>query len=250
MYHSNVNVEEEERPHKANRFGVETCVLIEWMSVKGRPTMAAETLLRRGRAGLWLVATLAVVSVSAQNLYVGPGTVVIRQYRPGVGIYRPNSYNYFAPGPFIYGPLLDTQVQIYRAPRIQPYAVPRPQLTPTPASPYDPASSSPYGGYYTPHIPRYYRQQELSEASETPATPAPQGAKSASPTEQQAMPEPPVPIPVPGQAGDAGPEETIEAPAVAGEQVSPPVADQTPPPEAPNRERPRKSARRKPIRYR
>lgn len=212
--------------------------------------MAAKTMRQRAHMGLLLLATLTVVSVSAQNLYVGPGAVVIRQYRPGVGIYRPHGFNYFGPGPIIYGPLVDARVQIHSAPRIQPYAVYPHPSTPVLPGPYNPTWSSPYGEYYTPHIPRYYRHQETAEPSEAPTAQNPQSDQNGDSTRQQTVSETPVPIPVPGQAEDAGQKKVTEAPAGKGGQISPSVADQPPRREASNQERQSKSTRRKPIRYR
>ncbi len=212
--------------------------------------MAAKTWLWCGCLGLWLLATLAVGGASAQNLYVGPGTVVIQQYRPGVSFYSPYIYPSFMPNPFPYVPLTGTRVQIYSAPRIQPYAVPsRPSYTAPPTPSYA-VPSSPSGQYYTPYIPPYHRSEEASDqsgAQPAPTSQAPTDDGPNMPLESSAVS---VPIPVPGQAEEAGRKEEVKAPTADGKQISSPAADQSQQPQAPARERTRKSARRKAIRYR
>jgi hypothetical protein len=211
--------------------------------------MAAKTWLWCGCLGLWLLATLAVGSASAQNLYVGPGTVVIQQYRPGVSFYSPYIYPSFVPNPFVYVPLTGTRVQIYSAPRIQPYAVPSLPSYAAPSSPSYGVPSNPSQPYYTPYIPPYHRSEKASDSSDAKPAPTSQAPTDDGPN----MPLEPavsVPIPVPGQAEEAGQKEEVKAPTADGEQMSAPGADQSQQPQAPARERTSKSARRKPIRYR
>lgn len=209
--------------------------------------MAAKTWLWRGALGLWLLAALSV-GASAQNLYVGPGTVVIQQYRPGVSFYSPNISPYFMPNPFVYVPLTGTRVQIYTPPRVQSYAAPSTPSYPAPPTQSYGVPSAPSQQYYTPHIPRYHRSSE--EANAPSEAQAPESAIAHSPAKPPGSPEVSVPIPVPGQVEEVAQKEGVKPPTKDGELISPPSADQDQQPQTAVRERTRKSARRKPIRYR
>jgi hypothetical protein len=179
--------------------------------------MAARALLQRGGVGLWLLAMLAAGSASGQRLFiVGPGAVVMRQYRPGVAIYGVNAYSYVQTYPWVYGPVAGTQTQIPPGSRIQsPVPMDMGIVTVPP---------SPYREYYTPHIPRYYRRQESAEQAETP----------------NGMGEP-----LPSKPENAG-----AAPATEDERLSRPAEEQTQRQETHTQERTRRPAPRRPTRYR
>ncbi len=180
--------------------------------------MATRTLLRHSGAGLWLLATLAVGSAAAQNLYVGPGTVVIHRYRPGGRLYSPNTYVYVQPNPFVYyGPPMGTIVPIPPAPRVQ-------RRSPVNFG-IGPAAPSPYREYYTPHIPRYRWRQDDPEQDETPQ-------------DRAAEPQP------------AAPTDVSTAPETEDERVSPRTDDRTSRPETQTSEPSRAPARRRPVRFR
>ena len=186
--------------------------------------MTGKAFSRRGIAGLWLLAILAGTSAAAENLHiVGPGVVVMRQYRPGVTLYSPNTYNYIQPNPYIYGPLTGTRVQIYSPPRVQPYAMP----------------PTPYREYYTPHIPRYYRRQDPNGPPEAPGATRRRDAKGARSLDRESTAEPQAAKPPPGEPERIEPESPAPSPSIESDQLSPP-AD----------ERPRKATRRRPTRYR
>ncbi len=190
--------------------------------------MVSKTLLPRVGLGLWLVAILADGTVWAQNHYYGPGVIVIHRYRPGGWLYYgPNTYTYVQTNPYVYGPLVSTRSRpSYR----QPIQMPIPTDVGTGA-----AAPNPYQEYYSPHIPRYYRQQDQAGQTETPLEPAPQSS--------------PAPDPVRSDPDVIG-ITTNESPPAPPEQVKPAGENQLQPSPPTPSERTRRPARRKPIRYR
>jgi hypothetical protein len=197
--------------------------------------MAARTLVQRTGVGLWLVATMIAGTARAQNLFVGPGAVVIRQYRPGAAIYSPSTYTYIGLTPFIYGPLGGTRRQVYFPPRIQ---LPIPMDTGIGTMPRSPCRE-----YYSPHIPRYYRHQDPPEQMAPPAAPTPQSSVGEGPTSKEKAPAPGEPKRV--EQGNAA-----ESPPAQTGQITPPPGDRIRSRESLPGERTRKPTRRKPVRYR
>lgn len=187
--------------------------------------MVSGTLLQRVGLGLWLASMLVDATVQAQYNYYGPGVIVIRRYRPGGWLYYgPNIYTYVQPNPYVYGPLVSTSPWPSYRPPIQ---MPIPTDIGTGA-----AAPNPYQEYYSPHIPRYYRQQDQAGQTETPlepsafgGSPAPETVRSDGVTTNESSPAPP-------------------------EQVKPAGEDRIQPDPPTPSERTRKPARRKPIRYR
>jgi hypothetical protein len=196
--------------------------------------MAERTLLGRGVVALWLLAIWAGSNAVAQNLTVGPGAIVLRQYRPGAALYSPNTYTYIQPNPYIYGPLSGTRIEVYSPPRIQPYAIP----------------PAPYREYYTPHIPRYYRSQEKSKQSEAPVASGSPGNENPNKAEAQKPTQPQAPEPAQPAPARVAPEGKVEPPSSGTDQVSSGGGER--PQSRPSQagERPPGTRRRKPIRYR
>lgn len=180
--------------------------------------MATKALLHHGGIWLWLLAILAAENGAAQNLYiVGPGAVVMRQYRPGAAIYGLNTYSYVQTNPFISGPVTGPQVRIRPVPRAR-VAIPMDMGIAT-------VSPNPYREYHTPHIPRYHRSRTKAKQPQ---------AKQSEKDETQPIRQ----------------ENAAETPATEDEQVSPHADEQMQQQETKMERRPRKPALRKPIRYR
>jgi hypothetical protein len=198
--------------------------------------MVSRTLLPRVGLGLWLVAMLADGTVWAQNHYYGPGVIVIHRYRPGGWLYYgPNTYTYVQTNPYVYGPLVSTSPRpSYR----RPIQMPIPTDVGTGA-----AAPNPYQEYYSPHIPRYHRQQDQAGQTETPLEPALQN----NPTPETAIREL---TPAASEPEPVVPGGVAESPPAPPEQVKPAGEDQLQPSPPTPSERTRKPARRKPIRYR
>ena len=190
--------------------------------------MAIKTLLQRAGLGLWLASMLIDATVQAQYNYYGPGVIVIHRYRPGGRLYYgPNIYTYVQPNPYVYGPLVSMSPRPSYRPPIQ---MPIPTDVGTGA-----VAPNPYQEYYSPHIPRYYRQQDQA-GQERPS--GPEGRKG---------PE--------GRTGSVPhltPDgvTTNEPPPAPPEQVEPAGEDQLQPSPPTPSERTSRPARRKPIRYR
>jgi len=198
--------------------------------------MAIIRLLQRVGMGLWLAAMLVDGTVWAQNQYYGPGVIVIRQYRPGGRLYYgPNTYTYVQTNPYVYGPLVSTRSRPSYRPPIQ---MPIPTDIGAGAT-----APNPYPQYYSPHIPRYYRQQEQTGQTETPVAPAPQSSPTEDPAVREMTPAASEPEPV-------APGSVAGSPPAPPEQVKPAGEDRIQSSQPTPSERIRKPARRKPIRYR
>ncbi len=199
--------------------------------------MVSRTLLQRVGLGFWLAARLADATVWAQNDYYGPGVIVIRQYRPGGWLYYgPNTYTYVQTSPYAYGPLVSTRSRpSYR----RPIQMPIPTDVGTGA-----VAPNPYQEYYSPHIPRYYRQQDQAGQTEAPAGPS---AFGGSPTPETAIREM---TPAAGELEPVAPGSVAGSPPAPPEQVKPAGEDRIQSSQSTPAERTSKPARRKPIRYR
>ncbi len=196
--------------------------------------MATWQTLRREIAVLALAAMGTGATAAAQNLIVGPGAVVLHQYRPGVGLYAPNTYGYALPNPYQYIPLTGRRFPVY-APPVQPYVAPP---TSTYAAPSYTPPANPYREYYTPHIPRYHRKKD-SEKTQSTTVVKPVDTTGASQGSGANAAEPPERTPAPSE-----PERVeTQKPESSGSN-----GGQTDPPRP--AERTRRSPRRKPVRYR
>lgn len=197
--------------------------------------MAERALLQRGIAGLWLLAIGLASGAMAQNLIVGPGAVVLRQYRPGATIYVPNTYGYALPNPYMYVPLTGRRFPVYSSPRVQPYVVPPtpPQMAPSYAAP-----ANPYRQYYTPHIRRYHRKSD-SETTQSTTVVKPSDSNRASNATEPDTAQPPGTEPAPVE------RERVEVQKPGDPALTPEETDSPRP-----AERTRRSPRRRPGRYR
>lgn len=198
--------------------------------------MVSRTLSQRVGLGLWLASMLIATTAQAQYNYYGPGVIVIHRYRPGGWLYYgPNTYTYVQTNPYVYGPLVSTRSRpSYR----RPIQIPIPTDIGAGA-----VAPNPYQEYYSPHIPRYYRQQDQIGQTETPFAPAPQSDPTPGPAIRERTPAASEPEPV-------VPGSVAESPPAPPEQVEPAGKDPLQPGPPPPGERIRKPASRKPIRYR
>ncbi len=197
--------------------------------------MTEGRILWHGMAMLCLVAMGVISTATAQNLIVGPGAIVLHQYRPGATVYVPNTYGYALPNPYRYVPLTGRRFPVYSWPRVQPYVAPPtpPQMAPLYAAP-----ANPYRQYYTPHIPRYHRRKD-SEPTQSNTVLRPRDSNSASDATEPDIAQPPATEPAPVESERVD----IQKP---GNSASTPEETDAPGPA----ERTRRPPRRRPGRYR